>query len=204
MAPPVALLVGLGNPGEKYERTRHNAGFWLVDALARSLGAAWRTERRFSADVAPARLDGTALHLLKPHTFMNLSGQAVGAWARYHQIPLEQVLVVHDEIDLPPGTVRLKRGGGPGGHNGLRDVIAGFGGEQGFLRLRIGVGRPGPGAEGVIDYVLKAPPSAERALIAAAIEDALALMPAIVSGDIEKAMQQLHTAKQPSQTDGSD
>lgn len=193
MASPLVLLVGLGNPGEKYERTRHNAGFWLLDELARSLGATFRAERRYSAEVASASMGGHALHLLKPTTFMNRSGQAVAPWARYHQVSTERMLIVHDEIDLPPGVVRLKRGGGAGGHNGLRDVIAAFGGEQNFYRLRIGVGRPGPGADGVVDYVLKAPPPAERAAIATAIDTALASMPQIVAGEVERAMQRLHT-----------
>lgn len=200
---PVALLAGLGNPGEKYERTRHNAGFWLVDELSRTLGAQLRAERRFSADIATANLAGHSLHLLKPATFMNRSGQAVGACARYYQVPPEQVLIVHDEIDLAPGVVRLKRGGGAGGHNGLRDIIAAFGGKQDFLRLRIGVGRPGPSADGVVDYVLKAPPAAERALIDEAIARALAVMPLIAAGEAERAMQQLHTANAASKTDES-
>lgn len=193
MASPLALLVGLGNPGEKYERTRHNAGFWLLDELARSLGATFRAERRYSAEVAGISLGGHALHLLKPMTFMNRSGQAVAPWARYHQLSPERMLVVHDEIDLPPGVVRLKRGGGAGGHNGLKDIIAALGGEQDFYRLRIGVGRPGPGADGVVDYVLKTPPPAERASITTAIDAALAAMHQIVSGEIERAMQRLHT-----------
>jgi PTH1 family peptidyl-tRNA hydrolase len=202
LASAFVLLVGLGNPGEKYERTRHNAGFWLLDVLANSLGATFRAERRYNAEIASATIGGQALHLLKPMTFMNRSGQAVAPWARYHQVAPDRMLVVHDEIDLPPGVARLKRGGGAGGHNGLRDIIAAFGNEQNFYRLRIGVGRPGPSADGVVDYVLKSPPSAERALITTAIDAALAVMPQIVAGEIERAMQHLHT-KEPAPSGGS-
>lgn len=190
---PVALVVGLGNPGERYERTRHNAGFWLVDVLASGLGADFRAERRFNALVASVRIGDRPIPLLKPMTFMNRSGQAVGAFARYYHIAPEQVLVAHDEIDLPPGTVRLKRGGGAGGHNGLRDIISAFGGNAEFLRLRIGVGRPGPGSAGVVDFVLRTPPSAERKLIDDSIERALDVVPLIVGGDTGRAMQRLHT-----------
>ncbi|MDX9741382.1 MAG: aminoacyl-tRNA hydrolase [Gammaproteobacteria bacterium] len=188
-----ALLVGLGNPGAKYERTRHNAGFWLLDSLARQLGAEFRSERRFSGDLASVRLEGRTVFLLKPTTFMNRSGQAVRALAHFHKLTPQQVLIVHDEIDLPPGTARLKRDGGHGGHNGLRDIIANFGGDRDFYRLRIGVGRPGPGAAEVVDYVLNAPSAAERDAIDAAIEAALDVMPLFVSGDAERAMQRLHT-----------
>lgn len=197
MAAPLALLVGLGNPGQQYERTRHNAGFWLLDRLARQLGAEFRSERRFSGDVASVRLDGRTVFLLKPTTFMNRSGQAVRALAHFHKLSPQQVLVIHDEIDLPPGTVRLKRGGGPGGHNGLRDIIAVFGGDRDFLRLRIGVGRPGPGAAGVVDYVLHTPSVAERDVIDAAIEGALDVLPLVLAGDTERAMQRLHTQDVP-------
>lgn len=197
MAAPLALLVGLGNPGQRYERTRHNAGFWLLDRLARQLGAEFRSERRFSGDVASVRLDGRTVFLLKPTTFMNRSGQAVRALAHFHKLSPQQVLVIHDEIDLPPGTVRLKRGGGPGGHNGLRDIIAVFGGDRDFLRLRIGVGRPGPGAAGVVDYVLHTPSVAERDVIDAAIEGALDVLPLVLAGDTERAMQRLHTQDVP-------
>lgn len=193
MAAPVALLVGLGNPGQQYERTRHNAGFWLLDRLVRQLGAEFRSERRFAGDLASVRLDGRTVFLLKPTTFMNRSGQAVRALAHFHKLSPQQVLVIHDEIDLPPGVVRLKRGGGPGGHNGLRDIIAVFGGDRDFLRMRIGVGRPGPGAAGVVDYVLHTPPVAERDVIDAAIEGALDVLPLVLAGDTERAMQRLHT-----------
>lgn len=192
MQPPVELIAGLGNPGERHGQTRHNAGFWLLDALARRLGAEFIAESRFSGDTASGDIGGQRVRLIKPSTYMNRSGQAVGALARYFRIAPENVLVVHDEIDLPPGVARLKRGGGHGGHNGLRDVIAAFGGDAGFLRLRLGVGHPG-NADEVVDYVLKPPPAAERTLITDAIERSLAVLDQVVAGDIEKAMHRLHS-----------
>ncbi len=193
MQPPVELIAGLGNPGERYDQTRHNAGFWLLDALARRLGAEFIPESRFHGDTASGELDGRRVRLIKPSTFMNRSGQAVGALARYFRIAPENVLVVHDEIDLPPGVARLKRGGGHGGHNGLRDILTAFGGDAGFLRLRIGVGHPGNARE-VVDYVLKSPPAAERALIDDAIGRSLEVLAQVVAGDTEKAMHRLHSA----------
>jgi PTH1 family peptidyl-tRNA hydrolase len=197
LAETPTLLVGLGNPGAQYERTRHNAGFWLLDVLARRFGAEFRSERRFSGDLATVRLEGRTVFLLKPTTFMNRSGQAVRALTHFHKLSPQQVLVVHDEIDLPPGTVRLKRDGGHGGHNGLRDIIANFGGDRDFYRLRIGVGRPAAGAAEVVDYVLNAPSAAERDAIDASIEAALDVVPLVVRGDVERAMQQLHTQTVP-------
>jgi PTH1 family peptidyl-tRNA hydrolase len=197
LADTPTLLVGLGNPGAQYERTRHNAGFWLLDILARRLGGEFRSERRFSGDMATVRLEGRTVFLLKPTTFMNRSGQAVRALTHFHKLTPQQVLVVHDEIDLPPGTVRLKRDGGHGGHNGLRDIIANFGGDRDFYRLRIGVGRPAPGAGDVVDFVLNAPSAAEREAIDASIEAALEVIPLLVRGETERAMQQLHTQAGP-------
>ncbi len=194
MQPPVELIAGLGNPGDKYSQTRHNAGFWLLDALARRLGAEFMPEPRFNGETANGEIGGRRVRLIKPATFMNLSGQAVGAVARYFRIAPESVLVVHDEIDLPPGVVRIKRGGGHGGHNGLRDIVSVFGGDAGFLRLRIGVGHPG-NADEVVDYVLKTPPADERSLILEAIDRALAVLAQVVAGDTEKAMHRLHSAR---------
>jgi peptidyl-tRNA hydrolase, PTH1 family len=193
LQPPVELIAGLGNPGDKYSRTRHNAGFWLLDALAQRLGAEFMPEPRFNGETASGDIDGRRVRLIKPATFMNRSGQAVGALARYFRIAPESVLIVHDEIDLPPGAVRIKRGGGHGGHNGLRDIIAAFGGDAGFLRLRIGVGHPGS-ADEVVEYVLQAPPAAERSLILEAIGRALVVLAQVVAGDTEKAMHRLHSA----------
>lgn len=200
MQPPVELIVGLGNPGDKYERTRHNAGFWFIDALARRAGAELRSEKRFLGETARADVDGRACHLLKPATFMNRSGQSVAALARYFRIPVESILVVHDEIDLPPGTARLKRGGGHGGHNGLRDIVSALGG--GFARLRLGVGHPGSSDE-VVDYVLRTPSAAERALIEEAMDAAAAVLPQVLAGEMEKAMNRLHTRKDNGATDGA-
>ena len=191
MQGPIEIIAGLGNPGVEYRDTRHNAGFWLLDAMARQLGVEFRAERRFQAGTARAVLGGHACHLLKPVTFMNRSGQAVAALARYYRIPLESILVVHDEIDLPAGTARLKRGGGHGGHNGLRDIIEVFGGATGFLRLRLGVGRPASSDE-VVNYVLQPPAAADRTLSQAAIDDALAVLPLVVAGQTASAMNRLH------------
>lgn len=191
MSAPIEVIAGLGNPGGEYQDTRHNAGFWLLDDLARQLGVEFRAERRFHAETARADLDGHPCHLLKPVTFMNRSGQAVAALARYYRVPLERILVVHDEIDLPPGIARLKRGGGHGGHNGLRDIIEVFGGAADFLRLRLGVGRPAR-SDDVVNYVLHAPSVTDRALIRTAIDDAIAVLPLVVSGESGRAMNRLH------------
>lgn len=195
MQGPIEIIAGLGNPGTDYQDTRHNAGFWLLDTVARQFGVDFRPERRFHAETARATLDGHPCHLLKPATFMNRSGRSVVALAHYYRIPVERILVVHDEIDLPPGAVRLKRGGGHGGHNGLRDVIDAFGGETGFLRLRLGVGRPATSDE-VVSYVLRPPPAAERALIREAIDAAIAVLPLVVCGELGRAMNRLHPRKQ--------
>lgn len=194
MQPPVELIAGLGNPGEKYARTRHNAGFWLLDLISRQAGVEFMPEPRFHGETASVEFDGRRVRLIKPTTFMNRSGQGVGALANYFRIAPESVLVVHDEIDLPPGIARLKRGGGHGGHNGLRDIIATFSGDPGFLRLRIGVGHPGH-ADEVVDYVLKTPPSAERDQIDEAMASALEVLPQVIAGDTEKAMHHLHSVK---------
>jgi PTH1 family peptidyl-tRNA hydrolase len=184
------LIVGLGNPGTEYARTRHNAGYWFVDELAQRHGGDWRRESRHQSELARTRIEGTELWLQKPLTFMNASGAAVASLARFQRIEPGAILVVHDEIDLPPGTVRLKEGGGHGGHNGLRDIIAQLG--AGFWRLRLGVGHPGS-KEQVLDYVLERPPAAERALIEAALARGLDVLPELVRSGTQKAMQALHT-----------
>ncbi len=191
--PAIQLIVGLGNPGSEYEPTRHNAGFWFVDDLARRCRGDFRAEPRFHSEVTRCRIDGHECRLQKPLTFMNRSGQAVGALMRFFKIPVEQILVVHDELDLSPGTVRLKKGGGHGGHNGLRDLISHLGGKD-FYRLRIGIGHPGH-RDQVVDYVLKKPSSDDRRLIEDAIYDALDVMPDVVAGEFERAMHTLHTQK---------
>ena len=189
--PPVQLIVGLGNPGAKYTGTRHNAGFWFVEALAAREQVALRPERKFSGVAGRWRAGSTDVHLLCPTTFMNHSGRAVAALASFHRIDPAAILVVHDEIDLPPGAVRLKRDGGHGGHNGLRDIIAALGTRE-FARLRLGVGHPGT-SDQVIGYVLHAPGRAERKQIDAAIDDTLRAVPDLITGQWDRAQQQLHT-----------
>jgi len=188
MAGEIDLIVGLGNPGSPYARTRHNVGFWLLDQLAAS-GADLRVESKFQAEVGTLKFGGRRVALLKPTTYMNLSGQAVGAYARYYKIQPAAILVVHDELDLAPGTVRLKRGGGHGGHNGLRDITAQIGAE--FLRLRLGIGHPGS-ADKVVEYVLGNPPTDDRLAIEDAIGRGLLVMPEIVAGQTDKIMNQLN------------
>jgi PTH1 family peptidyl-tRNA hydrolase len=188
---PIRLIVGLGNPGDRYERTRHNAGSWLVDLLACRHGGEFREDRRHQGQVARISIDGSDLRLLKPGTFMNRSGNSVRSLAAYLKIPSEAVLVAHDELDLGVGTVRLKRGGGPGGHNGLKDVIAHLGRE--FLRARIGIGHPGQQAQ-VIDYVLQRPSQADEAAIMHSIEAAADVIPILVGQGEQRAMTHLHSS----------
>ena len=187
------LLVGLGNPGQKYSETRHNAGFWFVDRLVAGENSGFRREAKFHGETATLRFPGHDCRVLKPATFMNESGRAVQAAMHFYALKPAELLVVHDEIDLPPGVARLKRGGGHGGHNGLRDVLECLG-EAGFLRLRLGVGHPGHGDQ-VIDYVLERPRAAERALIEAAMIRALDVMPLVLQGHVQKAMKELHTSE---------
>ena len=196
MGAPIRLVVGLGNPGREHDATRHNAGFWFVDALAAAQGASFAGEPRFHGAVAKA---GPDLRLVKPATYMNLSGRAVGAVARFFAILPAEVLVVHDELDLPPGDVRLKFGGGVAGHNGLKDIRAHLGTAD-FWRLRLGIGHPRDSdvpQQQVVDYVLKPPRRDERAAIHGAIERALDAWPSIASGDFERAMHVLHTKDKP-------
>lgn len=189
----IQLIAGLGNPGPQYEATRHNAGFWFMDALARARGIPLRHEARYHGEAARAPLGGADCWLLKPLTYMNRSGQAVSALARFHKIPPEAILVVHDELDIPPGQVRLKYGGGHGGHNGLRDIIAQLGTAD-FLRLRLGIGHPGHSSE-VSNYVLTKPRPEERELMLRAIDQAMDQLPLILAGDANKAMNHLHSHK---------
>lgn len=193
MSSPVQLIVGLGNPGPKYEQTRHNVGFVFVDALARSKGATFRPESKFHGDVCKLSLGGSDIWLLKPGTFMNLSGKAVAALARFYKLAPESLLVVHDELDIAPGQLRLKQGGGHGGHNGLRDIIAQLGSRD-FYRLRIGIGHPGSSRE-VTNYVLGKASGDDRQLIENAIDDALHELPLILDGEWQKAMNHLHSRK---------
>ncbi len=186
----IRLIVGLGNPGREYEATRHNAGFWWVDEFARKNQIAFKSENKFHALAARAVMHGHEVHLLKPQTFMNVSGRSVGALAQFYKIEPAQILVVHDELDLPPGSAKLKLGGGHGGHNGLKDIIAHLGSRD-FWRLRIGIGHPGDRAE-VVNFVLNAPRKEEQALIEDALQRAQEVAPLIVEGKLEAAMQNLH------------
>ena len=182
-ARPPRLIVGLGNPGAEYSETRHNAGFWFCERLADQLGVRFSHESRFHALVANAREAG--MWLLMPQTFMNRSGQSVGALARFYRIEPAEILVVHDELDIPPGQLRLKFGGGLGGHNGLKDITAHLG-TQDFWRLRIGIGHPGDRNQ-VVSFVLKPPRREEQELIDDAIGRALGEWPTIAKGDWNRA-----------------
>ena len=193
MSAPVQLIVGLGNPGGEYEQTRHNAGFWFVEAVARSAGGSFKNESKFHGEACKVRLDGHEVWLLKPQTYMNRSGQSVAALARFYKIPLENILVAHDELDVPPGQLRLKQGGGHAGHNGLRDIGSLMGGNN-FLRLRIGIGHPGHASQ-VTGFVLGKPPASERTLIDEAIDEAVAALSLIMQGDMARAMNRLHAKK---------
>jgi len=183
------LIVGLGNPGPEHADTRHNAGFWCVDRLAASAGGSLRPHARYHGDVGRVTIEGRELWLLKPATYMNRSGLAVRALAEYLRIAPGETLVAHDELDLPTGAVRLKLGGGPGGHNGVRDVITQVG--DGFWRLRLGIGHPGNRQE-VIDYVLRRAPAAEQALLDEAVVAAAAAVPRLLVEGAEKVMNSLH------------
>jgi len=187
----IKLIVGLGNPGPKYTETRHNAGFWFVEALASQYRGNFLPERKFHGEVARIDIEGNDIWLLKPETFMNRSGLAVSSLASFYKISPQSILVAHDEIDLKAGTARLKSGGGHGGHNGLRDIISHLG-TRDFQRLRIGVDHPG-NKDMVVDYVLKRPDKKDREAIDDSINDALRVMSKVAAGEWEKAMHQLHT-----------
>ena len=189
----IRLIVGLGNPGKEYERTRHNAGFWLVERYASQNGVVLRKDPKFKALVG--RHEPSGAWLLLPQSFMNLSGQPVQMLAGFFKIKPEEVLVVHDELDFAPGVARLKQGGGIAGHNGLKDISQRLATHE-YWRLRLGVGKPPPGREGA-DYVLERPPAEEKAAIDAAIDKSLAVLPQLLAGDMQGAMNTLHTEEQP-------
>jgi peptidyl-tRNA hydrolase, PTH1 family len=191
----IKLFVGLGNPGPEYEATRHNAGFWWIDALARELNASLAPDKSYFAQVARVNVDGHARWLLKPQTFMNRSGQSVAALARFFKIEPAEIMVVHDELDVEPGQAKLKFGGGHAGHNGLRDIHAQLGSPD-YWRLRVGVGHPGVKAE-VIHWVLKKPSLDDRIAIDTASERALKAIGSLMAGDMDKAMLAIHTHKPP-------
>jgi PTH1 family peptidyl-tRNA hydrolase len=189
----IRLIVGLGNPGREYEATRHNVGFQWVDELARVQKLNFKSESKFHGLTARGELHGHEVLLLKPQTFMNVSGRSVGALMQFYKIAPAEMLVVHDELDLPPGVARLKMGGGHGGHNGLKDIIAHLGSKD-FWRLRIGIGHPGERTE-VSGYVLNDPRHEERELIDDAIQQAQSIAHLIIEGKTEAAMLKLHSAK---------
>ena len=188
----IQLIVGLGNPGSEYERTRHNAGQDFVEELARSLGASLMNDNKYSGLTARVTYQGRDLRLLVPTTYMNRSGQSVGAMANFFKIEPAAILVAHDELDLAPGIARFKQGGGHGGHNGLRDIIAALGNNQNFPRLRLGIGHPGVAAM-VANFVLKRAPASEQELIDDAIARAIKCTPDALKGDWNTAMKNLHT-----------
>lgn len=187
----IQLIVGLGNPGPQYEATRHNAGFWWVDQVAGEHGARLNAEGKFQGIAGKLKQDDHETWLLKPSTFMNASGRAVAAIANFYKIPPQAILVVHDELDLSPGTAKLKKGGGHGGHNGLKDIAAALGTPD-FWRLRLGIGHPGERHE-VVNFVLKPPSRDEMHAIEQAMDSSTKILPMLLKGEFEAAMLKLHT-----------
>jgi len=190
MSNSIRIIAGLGNPGEKYERTLHNAGFWFVDALAKEYGGSFRYDKKFDADCCKIDLQGEEIWLVKPQSFMNLSGGPIRSVIDYYRLGVGNLLVAHDEIDLPPGTTRLKMGGGHGGHNGLRDIIQHCGPD--FVRLRLGVGHPGD-KNLVTDYVLKRGSADVERAIEENISEAVKIMPLLIDEGLNAATKALHT-----------
>ncbi len=190
MSDDIRIIAGLGNPEDVHERTLHNAGFWFVDALARKYGGVFRYDKKFDADYCRINLHGDDVWLVKPQSFMNLSGGPIRALLDYYRLQLSELLVAHDEIDLPPGTTRFKLGGGHGGHNGLRDIIRHCGTD--FVRLRIGVGHPGEKSK-VTNYVLKRASGDIEAAILKTIDEAVDVMPLLLDKGLNAAMKRLHT-----------
>jgi PTH1 family peptidyl-tRNA hydrolase len=187
---PLKLIVGLGNPGTEYARTRHNAGFLFIEELARRYGATFRSEPRYKAELARIRVDNDELWLLKPMSFMNRSGGPVQSVAGFYKVPVGSILVAYDELDFPPGVVKMKEGGGAGGHNGIRDIIAQMG--DAFWRLRIGIGHPGD-KSAVLDYVLGRPQADDARLIQEAVQASIDIVPMLLTEGPQKAMNRLHT-----------
>jgi peptidyl-tRNA hydrolase, PTH1 family len=191
----IKLFVGLGNPGPEYEATRHNAGFWWIDALARQLKVSMAMDRSYHGLVARTTINGQTVWLLEPQTFMNLSGKSVAALARFFKIAPQEMLVVHDELDIVPGEAKLKLGGSHAGHNGLRDIHAQMGTDD-YWRLRIGVGHPGVKSE-VVNWVLKKPMLDHRIAIDQCIDRTLKALPHLMAGEMDKATMLIHTSKPP-------
>lgn len=194
MADPILLIVGLGNPGTCYVGTRHNAGYSFIEAITGDVGAELRREERFEGWTGNGTVDGNTFRILAPQTYMNRSGSSVAKFVRFFKVPLHQMLVAHDDLDLAPGMVRLKVGGGHGGHNGLRDIFDHLGSPD-FVRLRIGIGHPGTSSQ-VTNFVLSPPDAEEGAAILDAIQAARKELPSIVRGEFELAMNALHSREQ--------
>ena len=192
MAEPIQLIVGLGNPGTQYAGTRHNAGEDFVRELARVAGGSLKADSKYSGEVCEVLFAGHKLRLLIPTTFMNRSGRAVAALANFYKIEPPQMLIAHDELDIPPGSARFKFDGGHGGHNGLRDIVPALGNRRDFYRLRVGIGHPGSAAQ-VSNYVLSKASPADRDAIAASIDEAIRALPLLLDGDATKAMTRLHS-----------
>lgn len=190
----LTVIAGLGNPEPRYERTLHNAGFWFADAVARNARESFRPDKKFDAEICKARVAGNEVWIVKPQSFMNLSGGPVRSVLDYYRLSPENLLVAHDEIDLPPGVARLKRGGGHGGHNGVRDVIQHCG--SAFMRLRLGVGHPGE-KDKVSGYVLQRGPSDVEQAVTESMDRAVTLLPLLIERGLEFAMNRLHTADKP-------
>jgi len=188
---PINLLIGLGNPGPRYASTRHNVGFWFVECVAAEFSVQFHQESKFHGEVCRVQQGDIDCWLLKPQTFMNRSGQAIIALSKFYKIPVDNILIVHDELDLPAGRIRFKNGGGHGGHNGLKDSIAHLNTNQ-FKRLRIGISHPGH-RDAVVDYVLNSPSQLEKTAIDNGIQTTLSVMPLILTGQFDKATQELHT-----------
>ena len=190
----IKLIVGLGNPGDKYTDTRHNAGEWLIERLARRFNVSLNPESKFFGKTARILVNGKEVRLLVPTTFMNLSGKAVGALASFYRIKPEEILVIHDELDLPPGTAKLKQGGGHGGHNGLKDIVVQLGNNNNFYRLRIGIGHPGH-RDLVAGYVLNKPSPADRDALEKVLDEATDCVEMIFKDGIVKATNRLNSFK---------
>lgn len=192
MPSPIQLIVGLGNPGSQYEGTRHNAGEDFVRELARVAGGSLKADSKYNGEVADVFFAGRKLRLLVPHTFMNRSGRSVAALANFYKIEPAEILIAHDELDIPPGSARFKFDGGHGGHNGLRDIVPALGNRKDFYRLRVGIGHPGS-AKQVSNYVLSKASPADRDAIGASIAEAIRALPLLLDGDATKAMTRLHS-----------
>ena len=187
----IKLIIGLGNPGKDYQAHRHNVGFWLLESLANNLNSKFSSQSKFFGETTTCLIGTNKVRLLKPKTFMNNSGQSVKALSSYYNIKAEEILVIHDDLDLTPGSVKIKKGGGHGGHNGLKDTIKALDTND-FYRLRLGIGHPGSKNE-VVDFVLHPPGKTDLRLIEQAIKEAMDVIELLASGDFEQAMKQLHT-----------